>query len=129
MRVIGTVNSRPKSQVNEKMKTGEIEITVESLQVVNRSEKHLPMLIREADKTKESIRMQYRYLDLRFPEMQRNLRLRSKIFMKMREFLVNKCDFVDVETPTLFRRTPGVGSTDIVKEQGTSLKRLILLFH
>lgn len=107
IRAIGTVNPRPKGQANPKMKTGEIEVAVEFLEVLNPSEKQLPMLIREADKTKEAIRMQYRYLDLRFPQMQKNLRLRSKILMKMREFLINKCDFVDVETPTLFRRTPG----------------------
>lgn len=58
----------------------------------------------------EQLRLKYRYLDLRFPEMQRNLRLRSKVLMKMREYLCNYCDFVEVETPTLFRRTPGVNS-------------------
>ena len=52
--------------------------------------------------------MQYRYLDLRHSVMQRNLRLRSEVVMRMREFLVRRHGFVDVETPTLFRRTPGV---------------------
>ena len=56
----------------------------------------------------EQLRLKYRYLDLRFPEMQHNLRLRSKILMRMREYLCRHCDFVEVETPTLFRRTPGV---------------------
>lgn len=52
--------------------------------------------------------MKYRYLDLRFPQMQYNLRLRSNFLMRMREFLINERQFVEVETPTLFRRTPGV---------------------
>ncbi|XP_048508538.1 aspartate--tRNA ligase, mitochondrial isoform X2 [Athalia rosae] len=107
IRATGMVTSRPQNQVNLKMQTGEIEIMVDSLEVLNPSDKQLPFLIREVNKSKERIRMQYRYLDLRFPEMQRNLRLRSKIIMKMREFLINKCKFIDVETPTLFRRTPG----------------------
>lgn len=51
--------------------------------------------------------MQYRYLDIRFPQMQRNLRVRSKLLMKMREFLIDNY-FVDVDTPTLFKATPGV---------------------
>ncbi|CAG2064271.1 unnamed protein product, partial [Timema podura] len=65
---------------------------------------------------KEYLRMKYRYLDLRFPEMQRNLRLRSKVIMKMREYLCNYCDFVDVETPTLFRRTPGGAQEFVVTD-------------
>ena len=54
------------------------------------------------------LRMEYRYLDLRNKYLQYNLRLRSQITMKMREFLCYKNGFVDVETPVLFRRTPGV---------------------
>ena len=52
--------------------------------------------------------MQYRYLDFRHSVMQKNLRLRSEVTMKMREFLIRQHGFVDVETPTLFKRTPGV---------------------
>lgn len=56
----------------------------------------------------EFLRLKYRYVDLRFPEMQYNLRLRSKLLMKMREFLITNREFVEVETPTLFKKTPGV---------------------
>lgn len=92
---------------NKKQATGEVEVLVDELKVLNASKDNLPFNIREFQKAKESLRMQYRYLDLRFPQMQRNLRVRSQMLMKMREFLVNS-HFVDVETPTLFKATPGV---------------------
>jgi aspartyl-tRNA synthetase len=57
---------------------------------------------------KEALRLEHRYLQLRHESLQRNIRLRSEIVMKMREFLVRHHGFVDIETPTLFRRTPGV---------------------
>lgn len=66
------------------------------------------------------MRLKYRYVDLRYPEMQYNLRLRSKLLMKMREFLINNRDFVEVETPTLFKKTPGV----IIVQLMTSVKRI-----
>lgn len=52
---------------------------------------------------------QHRYLALRFPELQHNLRLRSEMLFKIREFLIRGRNFVEVETPTLFKKTPGVG--------------------
>ncbi|CAG9860263.1 unnamed protein product [Phyllotreta striolata] len=106
LKVEGTVSPRPKEMINKNQSTGEIEILVENLQVINKAKEILPFNIREFQKAKESLRMQYRYLDLRFPQMQRNLRYRSHLTMKMREFLVNN-HFVDVETPTLFKATPG----------------------
>lgn len=107
IQVSGTVLSRPKHMINAKQSTGEIEVLVDKFILVNKSKDNLPFNIREFQKAKESLRMQYRYLDLRFPQMQRNLRVRSKFIMKMREFLINN-HFVDVETPTLFKATPGV---------------------
>lgn len=98
--------------VNKKQPTGEIEVLLENFNVVNKAKEVLPFNIREFQKAKESLRMKYRYLDLRFPEMQRNLRVRSSILMKMREFLINN-NFVDVETPTLFKATPGVRTNSL----------------
>lgn len=106
--ITGTVLSRPKEQCNPKMKTGDIEVQVESIEVLNSAIPQLPFSIRNFHKAKESLQMQYRYLALRYPELQRNLRVRSWVIMKMREYLINKCGFVDVATPTLFRKTPGV---------------------
>jgi aspartyl-tRNA synthetase len=56
--------------------------------------------------------MTYRYLDLRFPEMQSRMRFRSAMLAEMRKFLGDKCGFVEVETPTLFKRTPGVSFSE-----------------
>lgn len=94
--------------INPKQTTGEIEVLIENLTVLNSAAEQLPFNIREFQKANEAKRMKHRYLGMRFAEMQRNLRLRSAVLMKMREFLVNDCHFVDVETPTLFKATPGV---------------------
>lgn len=93
--------------INESMATGQIEVVMKSLEVLNESKKNLPIEMRTFNRAKESLRLEYRYLDLRFSDMQKNLRTRSKVLMKMREYLINQCAFVEVETPTLFRRTPG----------------------
>lgn len=108
IKIEGTVLSRPEQMRNKKQATGDIEVFVEKLSVLNKAADKLPFNIREFNIPKENLRMQYRYLDLRFPFMQHSLRARSQMLMKMREFLVNSCGFVDVETPTLFKKTPGV---------------------
>ncbi|XP_058506493.1 aspartate--tRNA ligase, mitochondrial [Solea solea] len=106
IKVTGTVRRRPAGQTNKEMPTGEIEIHAENVEVFNVC-RQLPFEIKDFVKKSESLRMQYRYLDLRSSQMQRNLRLRSQLVMKMREYLSNTHGFVDVETPTLFKRTPG----------------------
>ncbi|PNF25955.1 Aspartate--tRNA ligase, mitochondrial [Cryptotermes secundus] len=103
----GLVCRRPPAQENLNMPTGSVEVVLKEFNVINPAKKQLPFVIRDFHKAKEPLRLKYRYLDLRFPEMQHNLRLRSKVLMSMREYLCNHCDFVEVETPTLFRRTPG----------------------
>uniref|UniRef100_A0A672PKG9 Aspartyl-tRNA synthetase 2, mitochondrial n=1 Tax=Sinocyclocheilus grahami TaxID=75366 RepID=A0A672PKG9_SINGR len=114
--VKGKVRRRPEGQENKKMSTGEIEVCAESMEVLNTCRK-LPFEIKEFVKKSEALRMQYRYLDLRSPRMQYNLRLRSQMVMKMREYLCNLHGFVDVETPTLFKRTPG-GAKEFVVPSG-----------
>ncbi|XP_008576493.1 PREDICTED: aspartate--tRNA ligase, mitochondrial isoform X2 [Galeopterus variegatus] len=106
VQVSGTVISRPPGQENPKMPTGQIEIKVKTAELLN-SCKKLPFEIKDFVKKTEALRLQYRYLDLRSFQMQYNLRLRSQMVMKMREYLCNLHGFVDVETPTLFKRTPG----------------------
>ncbi|KAM4655561.1 aspartate--tRNA ligase, mitochondrial isoform 1-T7 [Amazona ochrocephala] len=106
VRVTGIVSPRPPGQENPKMPTGDIEVKAETAEILN-SCKKLPFEIKDFIKKSEALRMQYRYLDLRSFQLQYNLRLRSRVVMKMREYLCNLHGFVDVETPTLFKRTPG----------------------
>ncbi|XP_054141880.1 aspartate--tRNA ligase, mitochondrial [Melozone crissalis] len=106
VRVTGTVSPRPQGQENPKMPTGDIEVKAETAEILN-SCKKLPFEIKDFIKKSEALRMQYRYLDLRSSRLQWALRLRSRVVMRMREYLCNLHGFVDVETPTLFKRTPG----------------------
>ncbi|BET00447.1 Hypothetical protein NTJ_13263 [Nesidiocoris tenuis] len=115
--VEGKVIRRPEGQTNKNMETGEVEIAATDVQVLNPACDNPPFSIRNHNKANETLRMKHRYLDLRFPEMQRNLRLRSRLFADMRRFLVDRRDFVEVETPTLFRKTPGGAQEFVVPTQ------------
>uniref|UniRef100_A0AAY4ADP5 Aminoacyl-transfer RNA synthetases class-II family profile domain-containing protein n=1 Tax=Denticeps clupeoides TaxID=299321 RepID=A0AAY4ADP5_9TELE len=104
------------THVSSAILTGEIEVHANNVEVLNICQK-LPFEIKDFVKKSEGLRMQYRYLDLRSSQMQYNLRLRSRLVMKMREYLCNLHGFVDVETPTLFKRTPG-GAKEFVVPSG-----------
>ena len=104
--VRGVVQPRPEGQQNVNMETGYIEVELEAVEEVSKSLPSLPFQQSKHLQTKEPLRLQYRYLDLRRPDLQYNLAIRSALTMKMREFLTGK-KFLDIETPTLFRRTPG----------------------
>ncbi|XP_001847765.2 aspartate--tRNA ligase, mitochondrial isoform X1 [Culex quinquefasciatus] len=107
LKVTGTVVKRPYGQENGQQATGEIEVIMDSVEVLNPARSRLPIDIQEHNQAKEFLRIEHRYIDLRSAKLQHNLRLRSQIIMKMREFMINRCGFIEVETPTLFRRTPG----------------------
>uniref|UniRef100_A0A3B5LEG2 Aminoacyl-transfer RNA synthetases class-II family profile domain-containing protein n=1 Tax=Xiphophorus couchianus TaxID=32473 RepID=A0A3B5LEG2_9TELE len=96
------------------------QVLAENAEVFNTCRK-LPFEIKDFVKKSESLRMQYRYLDLRSSQMQKNLRLRSQLVMKMREYLCNVHGFVDVETPTLFKRTPGGAKEFVVPSREPGL--------
>ncbi|XP_077288872.1 aspartyl-tRNA synthetase, mitochondrial isoform X2 [Arctopsyche grandis] len=113
LEVKGHVGARPASSINPNMDTGEIEVLINSLKVLNPAT-FAPFQIRSFNKPKEQLHLRHRYLYLRYPEMQSNLRTRSNILMKMRKFLVDTHEFVEVETPTLFCRTPGGAKEFIV---------------
>nr|XP_021193177.2 aspartate--tRNA ligase, mitochondrial [Helicoverpa armigera] len=106
VKIEGTVALRPKDMINQTMATGEVEVIIDKLDVLN-SVDMLPFNLRNYQKPKEQLRLQHRYVDLRFPEMQHNLRVRSHMLHNMRRFLIENHGFVEVETPTLFCRTPG----------------------
>ncbi|XP_032422385.1 aspartate--tRNA ligase, mitochondrial [Xiphophorus hellerii] len=120
VKVTGTVRRRPDGQENKAMPTGDVEVLAENAEVFNTCRK-LPFEIKDFVKKSESLRMQYRYLDLRSSQMQKNLRLRSQLVMKMREYLCNVHGFVDVETPTLFKRTPGGAKEFVVPSREPGL--------
>ena len=101
--VVGKVEKRS-GAVNKNLATGEIEIIPEELRVLSESETP-PFQIEENSKTKEEIRLKYRYLDLRRPDMQRNLMMRSKVATLTRQFLSEE-GFMEIETPILIKSTP-----------------------
>ena len=107
VRVTGQVRVRPAGTVNSKIPTGEIEVAASNLEVLNIADV-LPFPVDDpevASKVNEELRLKYRYLDLRRPEMARNLRLRSKVATATR-FFMDQQGFLEVETPTLFKSTP-----------------------
>lgn len=101
--VVGKVEKRS-GAVNENLSTGEIEIIPEELRILSESETP-PFPIEENSKTKEEIRLKYRYLDIRRPDMQRNLMMRSKAATLTRQFLDEE-GFLEIETPILIGSTP-----------------------
>ena len=101
--VVGKVEKRS-GAVNKNLATGEIEIIPEELRVLSESETP-PFQIEENSKTKEEIRLKYRYLDLRRRDMQRNLMMRSKVATLTRQFLAEE-GFMEIETPILIKSTP-----------------------
>ena len=101
--VTGHVEARSGS-VNENLATGEIEIRANSLRVLSESETP-PFPIEENSKTREEVRLKYRYLDLRRPDLQKNLILRSKVAVLVRQFLADE-GFLEIETPILNKSTP-----------------------
>ena len=102
--VIGTVISRG-AQINPKMATGEIEIQAETLEIFSRAATP-PFPIEDDIPTNEALRLQYRYLDLRRPVLQRNLRMRSQTAQSVRRYLSDN-GFSEVETPFMVKYTPG----------------------
>ncbi|MBD5509744.1 MAG: aspartate--tRNA ligase [Lachnospiraceae bacterium] len=101
--VTGRVEKRA-AAANENLATGEIEVRAESLRILSEAETP-PFPIEAESKTKEELRLKYRYLDLRRPELQRNLMLRSQITTTIRSFLTGE-GFLEIETPMLTKSTP-----------------------
>ncbi len=102
IRVVGTVIRR--ENPNPALPTGSVEVAAETLEILAKS-KPLPFLPEEEVKASEETRLRYRFLDLRRPRMQRNLRLRHKVCLAIREYL-DAHGFIEVETPMLTRSTP-----------------------
>ena len=105
VKVTGTVAARPEGTVNEGLPTGQVEIVDATVEVISRAEPPLFPLDERADDVDEMVRLRHRYLDLRRPRMQRNLRIRSQVNTAVRAAMVRQ-GFVEVETPMLMPTTP-----------------------
>ncbi len=103
LQITGQVVARSSEMVNNKIPTGEIEVLASEIKILN-SSKPIPFQL-DSMETSEEVRLKYRYLDLRRDEMQKLLRLRSKVTHFMRDFMDNN-DFLDIETPFLTKATP-----------------------
>ena len=100
----GIVRERSPETVNPKMQTGKIEVVISEMRVLNKA-KTPPFYVEDGIDVDETVRLKHRYIDLRRPEMQRNLIMRHKIVHEMRQFL-DAHDFLEVETPILTKSTP-----------------------
>lgn len=101
--VTGKIQKRS-AAVNENLKTGDIELIAEQIRILSESDTP-PFPIEENSQTKDEVRLKYRYLDLRRPDIQKNLMLRSKVIYLMREFMAKE-GFLEIETPILCKSTP-----------------------
>lgn len=104
IKVSGKVRMRDEDTINENIATGKIEVLAYEIEVLNKA-KTPPFYIRDGIDTDENLRLRYRYLDLRRPEMQRNLILRHKVAKLMRDYL-DEHHFLEIETPMLCKSTP-----------------------
>jgi len=103
LKIKGKVIARDDAMINSKIPTGEVEVVASDIEILNTS-KPIPFQL-DATDTSEEVRLKYRYLDLRRDEMQKRLRLRSKVTHFMRDFMDSN-DFLDIETPFLTKATP-----------------------
>ena len=104
IKVAGRVRLRDEDTINENIATGMVEVVASKIEVLN-SAKTPPFYIQDGIDTDENLRLKFRYLDLRRPEMQKNLILRHKVTKLMRDYLDNR-DFLEIETPMLTKSTP-----------------------
>jgi aspartyl-tRNA synthetase len=103
VRVAGRVRNRPEGTVNSHLVSGEIEVLAKEIEILNPS--LTPPFVMDDEQLSENVRLEYRFLDLRRPQMQNNLRLRYRTAMAVRNFL-DRHGFIDIETPMLTRSTP-----------------------
>ena len=112
--VVGKVEAR-EGNTNPNMKTGDIEVRATQLRILSESETP-PFPIEAASKTKEELRLKYRYLDLRRPDLQQNIIMRSHITAKIREFMTKE-GFLEIETPILNKSTLGLPAEPLFRSR------------
>lgn len=106
LKITGKVSTRPNDMINKKLKTGEIEVEVNEMEILNKS-KTLPFEIDEekSEEANENLRLQYRFIDLRRPDLQKLLELKDKYIQHMRDYFHNR-GFIEVQTPILANSSP-----------------------
>ncbi|MBI5412452.1 aspartate--tRNA ligase [Candidatus Peregrinibacteria bacterium] len=104
LKVTGTIRERPEGQTNPRMETGEIEIYIDEIVILNHA-KTTPFEIDQEKHVNEELRLKYRYLDLRHHRLQKNIILRHQLIKAIRDFM-DKEDFLEIETPILIKGTP-----------------------
>jgi aspartyl-tRNA synthetase len=112
VKVEGTVNKRPKVNINPDLETGEVEVEAKEIKIITKSEPVPLDIINDGREIDEVVRLKYRYLDLPRPRLQKNIRLRSKMVEEARKYLFAN-DFTEIETPLLTKTTPE-GSRDFI---------------
>ena len=108
LRITGRVSPRPSDSLNSNLPTGEIEVYVDHIELLNPVHKLMPFPVSsgQTETVREELRLKYRYLDLRRERMSRNLQLRHQVVKAMRRFLEDEYGFIEIETPMLTRSTP-----------------------
>ena len=104
LEIIGELRKRPKGTINKSLPSGELELITKKVNILSIS-KPLPFQLDEHANAGEEVRLKYRYLDLRRPEMQENLKIRSEVNHILRNKLIDE-DFIEIETPMMARATP-----------------------
>lgn len=112
VKIEGLVKKRPEKMINPKIVTGQVEVEIKELEILNKSVELPFPLDSSGYEINEEVRLKYRYLDLRRPRLFKNIRLRSEFIRFVREFLFGK-DFIEIETPLLTKSTPE-GSRDFL---------------
>jgi len=102
--ISGTVKNRDEGAINPNMKTGKIEISVSDFSILNKAST-LPFVLTDRNSSEEPLRLKYRYLELRFDELQNNIFIRHNTYQAVRKYL-SENDFLEVETPILMKSTP-----------------------
>ncbi len=115
VKVTGRVSQRPDDSLNPRLPTGEIEVYIDNIELLNAVRSQLPFQVSTADTepVREDLRLKYRYLDLRRERMARNLQLRHQVVKAIRRYLEDEEKFIEIETPILTRSTPE-GARDFI---------------
>jgi len=115
VKVTGRVSQRPDDSLNTRLPTGEVEIYVDNIELLNAVRSQLPFQVSTADteSVREDLRLKYRYLDLRRERMAGNLQLRHQVVKAIRRYLEDEENFIEIETPILTRSTPE-GARDFI---------------